>query len=155
MAFDESMVKTAQQQSLLDMLLRIMPELRDKLTVPGRANAKAANVLYTIWSKEANQIAANKFRRPSGVTKGDVHLMETEGLVSSAGDSMTITKKGGEVLKQMILGDNRSVFEDDGTPVDYLKALANTKPSRSRRTKVASQLSLGDNWYERCKYGTN
>jgi hypothetical protein len=149
--------KTA-QQSLLDMLFQIMPELRDKMTAPAgvRTNNKAAKVLYTIWSKEANRISANRFRCPKAVMTNDKKLLESEGLVTASGDQLTITSKGGEVIKQMILGDNRSVFDYDGEPIEYLKAVANTAPARRKYgNKIASvqQLHQPINWYERAMYG--
>jgi len=52
--------------------------------------------------------------------------MEKEGLVSMSNDKVAITEKGKEVLNVMILGDERSIFNHDGTNPQYVTALANT-----------------------------
>ena len=122
-----TMLRKESQQSLLEMLFMVMPELKEKLSIPSGAktNNKAAQVLYNIWRNEKHQVSDNKFKTPSNLSNSDINLLESEGLVTSSGAHVIISKKGGEIIKQMILGDNRSVFDDDGETIEYMKAVAN------------------------------
>ena len=52
--------------------------------------------------------------------------MERSGLVKMDNDKIKITAKGKEVLNVMILGDERSIFEHDGSNPLYRTALSNT-----------------------------
>ena len=53
--------------------------------------------------------------------------MQKEGLVKSIGENIELTEKGAKVIKVMILGDERSSFEDNNIIIDYNQALSNTK----------------------------
>ncbi len=142
---------TKESQSLLDILVRLMPELRG--LKKQKADPKEAKLLYAIWSDEKNKIANKTYRRPNDVKQAEIDRLKTAGLVDVSGENIEITKKGGVIINQMILGDDRSVFEDNGEPISYLTALANLKPSRQRKYgKVASVNGTpiqGGNWYLR------
>lgn len=141
------------QQSLIDMLFQVMPELRGKLTIPGTAKTsnEAAKSLYSIWQQETRLLADNKFKKPETLGRSEQRMLEQEGLILSSGDSLTITKKGSEVLKQMILGDDRSIFQQDGKPIDYYKAAEATAP-KTKKAKTASRQVMTRvtplNWYK-------
>jgi hypothetical protein len=136
-------------QSLMDVLIRLMPELRELRK--GRADPKLATLLYNkIWSKENSRVAGKLFNRPDDLNAADVDRLKADGLINLKGHQIEITDKGAAVVRQMILGDNRSVFEDDGKPVEYLRALSNLSPSRAKTSgKRASRetLTSGHNWY--------
>ncbi len=120
-------------QSLMDVLIRLMPELRS--VRKNHTDPKLANMLYNkIWSSVEHKVADKKFRRPSDLKMADVERLKAEGLVEVSGDTIEITAKGTHVVKSMILGDDRSIFEEDGKPTDYLTATANLKPSRLKKS---------------------
>jgi hypothetical protein len=138
-------------QSLFDVLVRLMPELR--LVRKQKTDPKLANMLYNqIWSNEQRRVANKTYRRPDDMKLSDVNRLASEGLVSVTGENIEITEKGAGVIKQMILGDERSVFDDDGSPAEYLKSLANLEPARlnksSKRASTDDAPKIrGKNWY--------
>ena len=139
-------------QSLMDVLIRLMPEL--SMLRKNKTDPKLANLLYNqIWSKENNRVSEKMFRRPAEVKQAEIDRLKGDGLVDVSGENITITEKGAGVIKSMILGDSRSVFDDDDSPLDYLKATASLKPSRlSKKAKQASAdepQSRGSNWYSK------
>lgn len=142
--------KTA--QSLMDVLIRLMPEL--SFVRKNRTDPKLANILYNqIWSKESHRLSSKTFRRPVEVKQAEIDRLVGEGLVEASGNNISITDKGTHVIKSMILGDDRSIFENDGSHIDYIKATANLKPSRmskgAKRASFEDRPSIGDNWYTR------
>ena len=65
--------------------------------------------------------------------------MKDSGLVLAIGDNLQITDKGQKVIKTMLLGDDRSIFEDDGRTVPYNTALNNTKGVKTaKKLRTAS-----------------
>ena len=69
--------------------------------------------------------------------------MQKAGLVKVIGDNFEVTEKGANVIKVMILGDDRSIFEEDGVNLDFHTALDNTKNIKTaKKRKVAS-------WWDR------
>ena len=112
-------------QSIFDTLLDALPGL-----IPGAQKSfisdKSADRLYQIWKNQDNKVKQDVFRKPLEVKSEDVAQMEKEGLVSMSNDKVAITEKGKEVLNVMILGDERSIFNHDGTNPQYVTALANT-----------------------------
>ena len=112
-------------QSIFDTLLERLPGL-----IPGGAKGlisdQSADRLYQIWKNENNKIKEGVYRKPIDVKSEDIAQMEKEGLVKMNHDKVAITDKGKEVLNVMILGDERSIFDHDGTNPRYVTALANT-----------------------------
>lgn len=156
------MMKKTAQQSLLDLLLRMMPELQDGKGGPmvfmikkPTVNKKAVKALMSMWKDEDAALAYRKFKRPADISKEEVDMMVAEKLVREIGNEIEITVKGVEIIKTTILGDERSAFEDDGKALDYEVALANTKPKRkmvkgAKRACYERQSSQG-NWYKQVK----
>ena len=58
--------------------------------------------------------------------------------------SFEVTEKGANVIKVMILGDDRSIFEEDGANMDYHTALNNTK-----NIKTAKKQKVASSWWDR------
>jgi len=116
-----------------------------------RINNKAAKTLYKIWKNENNLIEANVLFKPYDLPIEDVDALEKEGLIDFYRDQMHITPKGASVLKVMILGDNRSVFEDDGSILDYKTAELNTKPLKKTGKIASTQQKIQP--YNYLKYG--
>lgn len=121
-------MKKYNQSSIWDNLLNIMPEFRDKINIKSAdyIDPVAAQSLYNVW-KNGAKIKDNVFKRPITVGQEEVNRMKNSGLVRSVGNSLEFTDKGEKVIRIMVLGDERSSFEDNGIIIDYNKALNNTK----------------------------
>lgn len=114
-------------QSIFDILLDRLPGLLPSdITGAGSIDDKSADRLYEIWKQSDNKIKGDTFRKPIEVKSEDIATLERSGLVKMDNDKVTITAKGKEVLNVMILGDERSIFEHDGTNPLYREAKANT-----------------------------
>lgn len=148
--------------SLLDYLLQIMPDFgkngpgvmiidfRRKPTV----NNRAATALFKVWKEKENKLGDYKFKRPETIAKDEIDLMEREGLIKSKKDTIEITPKGAEVIKTMILGDEKSAYEDNGTILGFHQAEINTKPRlrpSKKGSRYASEKQHGSNWWKRLK----
>jgi hypothetical protein len=125
-------------QSLLDFLVQVMPDWRDQIEHIRQSprflvNGKAAKTLFSLWRDDTNKISNYLLKRPVNVSKAEIQTMERAGLVKDLGDKIEVTTKGKDVIKTMILGDDKSIFEEDGSVLPYETAFANTK----RRTKTA------------------
>lgn len=147
------MILKTMQNSLWDYLVQLMPGVKTIIMVRPQVNQKAAKTLLSLWKDEKNVLGAKKLKKPVGISLEDINSMVKEDLVRHVGDELEITTKGEQVLKTMILGDDRSVFEENGETLDYETALANTKVKRRivKGNKVASGPSTGGNWYKRLK----
>ncbi len=128
------------QSSIWDNLIRIMPEFKDRIMKsPDYVDPTVANSLYNIWSTGDQSSEDKVFKRPSTLSQNDVSRMKDSGLVLAIGDNLQITDKGQKVIKTMLLGDDRSIFEDDGNVVSYNTALNNTKGVKTaKQHRIAS-----------------
>lgn len=144
------MIKEFQSSSLLDFLEKIMPDFKGQIVFMRRPSVdnKAVNKLFALWKDEKNVIEGKSIRKPVTCSSEDILLMEREGLIKQHGDKLKVTQKGADVIKTMILGDDKSVWENG--EMDFAKAYANTRP----KTKTAKIASLNEtNWYaSRVKY---
>jgi len=133
------------QSSIWDSLIRIMPEFTQQVQKsPTYVDPIAAKSLYSIWRTGSEQKKDKIYKKPATVGQEEVNRMKEAGLVKMIGENIEITEKGSKVINVMILGDERSIFEDDGTNVDYNKALDNTKG-----IKTAKQLRTASSWWDR------
>jgi hypothetical protein len=114
-------------------------------------NEKAAKTLFQIWRDEKNKVGDYRLKRPTSISITDVDMMTREGLVKSKGDTIEITPKGVEIIKTMILGNDKSAFEDDGRVLDYHTACANLKPRKKAKSKTASVEEQDATWWRRLK----
>lgn len=130
-------------QSLFDNLIRVMPELGLNLDIgKDYVDPLAARSLFSIW-RTAKAKDKKVYKRPSTLSQDDINRMKKAGLVNFVGDKIEVTSKGEKVIKVMILGDDKSSFEDNGEIVDYNTALSNTKRLKlAKNNKVAS-------WWDR------
>lgn len=121
-------------QSIFETLLEKLPGL-----LPGGVKSfisdKSADRLYEIWKNSSNKIKEDVYIKPIDIKSEDIAQMEKEGLVKMNHDKVAITEKGKEVLNIMILGDERSIFEHDGTNPRYVTALANTDVASRMKKK--------------------
>jgi len=135
-------------QSVFDYLVVLLPD--NKIKLKERIDPKAANNLFSIWKNEDNRIDGQTYRRPMDFPGSDVEIMERAGLVKSLGDRVEITQKGAEVIRVMVLGDDKSIFEDDDKIVDYHSSLANVStPAITAGRKLLTSKKNDDVWWKR------
>lgn len=127
------MIKTA-QQSLIDFIKDVMPSLKDITFVRSNPSSAYAKQLYALWNDETNKIAERQFRKPLNMSNEDLKTLTSAGLVVEHGGNIKITQKGSEIIKQMILQDQSSAF-DNGL---------------SKTASVNKYASFGS-WYKRLK----
>ena len=124
-------------QSLYDSLINLMPSLQNSIRNKEYIDSKVSSDLFIIWQK-GNKIRKNTFRRPTTISINDINKMKKAGLVRYIGDNVELTDKGEDVIKVMVLGDERSIFEDSEIIIDYNVALSNVK-----NVKTASGKKMG------------
>ena len=133
------------QSTIWDNLIRIMPELTEQVRKsPTFVDPMAAKSLYNIWRTGENKKSEKIFKKPVTVGKEEMSRMSEAGLIKVIGDNVEITEKGSKVINVMILGDERSIFEDDGSVIEYNIALENAK-----NVKTAKQLKVASSWWDR------
>jgi len=136
-----------QSQLFMDNLISLMPGLNIRLNNKPKINEKAANTLFSIWKNNNNKISDNVYRKPDVIAINDIDDMVKEGLVEFRQDRIYVTEAGDKTIKVMILGDDRSVFEDDGGMISHGKALSNTKRASKTVAKIAKKHE--DLWWSR------
>ena len=129
------------QNSILDYLLEKMPELA---FMKGRVDETAAKHLFSIWDGVGRKIGNSTYKKPEHLSSVSIENLQKQGLVRRIGDSIEITAKGNEIIKTMILGDERSSFEHNGEPIPYKTALAN-----SQKKKVKNGKKYTEQWWSR------
>jgi len=135
--------KKFQQQSLVDVLLDIMPELsRTRLRSTTR-ELGAAEALFNLWKNSSNKVSDQVYKKTKDLAESSLNEMQNAGLIKQIGDRLKITSKGSEIIKTMILGDDRSSFEG-GDSLTYREASLNTK--RPSKLKKQSRKAEDDWW---------
>ena len=138
-------MKKNSQSSIWDSLINIMPEFTEQVRKsPNYVDPIAAKSLYDIWRAGEQKQAEKIYKKPVTLGHEETRRMADAGLIKTIGDNIEITEKGSKVINVMILGDDRSVFEDDGNFVDYNKALNNVG-----NIKTAKQLKVASSWWNR------
>ncbi len=139
-------MKKNSQSTIWDNLIKIMPEFKNRIMhSTNYIDPLAANSLYNIWRNGTNVHDKKTFKKLPTIGVEEVNRMKDAGLIQQIGDNIKLTDKGEKVIRIMILGDDRSAFDDNGVIIDYGKALSNTKSARSvKRHKAASF-----DWWER------
>jgi len=113
----------------------LMPQLRDNISFVknDHINPQAAKDLFSIWRTAENKINNKVYKRPINISLTSMERLEQEGLAKLVGDKIEITSKGEKVIKIMILGDNRSSFDNEDFIIDYHQALSNTKDVKTAK----------------------
>jgi hypothetical protein len=132
-------------QGWLDNLINLMPNLKNNFPKNNKnnINAGAAKSLFMVWKNAVKQ-GDKTYRRPNTIPLSEITAMQEEGLIRSVGDKIEVTSKGEEVIKVMILGDDRSIYEDKGAEIGYNQALSNiknVKTANKKKLKVADENS--------------
>ena len=124
------------QSSIWDSLIKIMPELRNKIVrSPDYVDSTAAKNLFSVWRTGENKSSEKIYKRPTALAHNDLEQMKKAGLIRVLGDNIEITEKGAKVINIMILGDDRSSFEDNDIIIDYNQALDTTKGLKTANKK--------------------
>jgi len=132
------------QQSAIDTFLQLIPYLKEKRKSRDYINSNSAKTLYTIW--RTGIVNPDKtYRRPPTISLNDIQKIQKEGLLKLIGNDIKLTTRGEKVIRIMILGDDRSSFDNNDIIVDYNEALSKIKPVKTARRgrKVAN------NWWTR------
>jgi len=121
--------KKESQNSTMNTFLQMQsPESQQK--------TQAADALFRLWSSQGNKISQTRYRKPSDISSQDIEYMCKEGLTKTVGNNLEITNMGSEIIKIMILGDNRCALEKDyDTPIDIRVAQANIKKKKKKGSK--------------------
>lgn len=137
------------QSSIWDNLMRIMPELKDRIMKsPDYIDPIAAKSLYNIWRTGSQSEDEKIFKKPVTLSRDDLTRMKDAGLIKPIGDNIEITDRGSKVIRVMILGDDKSIYDDDGTIIDYSAAI-----DQMKGVKTAKKLKAASSWWDR--YGDN
>jgi len=130
-------MKIVYSQSVVDFLVDMFPQFSGKIKRGKHyIDVKAANCLYSIWNNEKNQLSDKMLKSPSNVKDSELTLMQQEGLVKKMGSNIEITEKGKEIIKIMILGDDRSIFDNNKNQIDFKIASQNVDtPAKLKKQK--------------------
>lgn len=124
-------------QSIFDRLLELMPQLNIPSTRRKEyIEPSVAKSLFSIWRTGKTGFNDKTFKRPISLAHDDIQKMKSAGLIRAMGDNLEITDKGQKVIRIMILGDERSSFENNDLIIDYSQALDNTKGIKIANKKM-------------------
>lgn len=123
-------------QNLVDFLVKRMPRLKQRLSKDNLVDSKAAEKLFNFWKEQQKSASSNQrvYAKPKNVQDFEIDKLSKEGLIRCIGDKIEITSKGSEVIKIMILGDDRSSFDDNSENIDITTASANTNIRNKKKT---------------------
>jgi len=117
------------QFSLVDFLTNILPpDLKPRKDI---LDPKSVQVLYNIWKNPNNKISNKVYKHPKDISQDDLDSLISYGLMRKAGNGLQITGKGSNIIKTMILGDDRSSYEE-GRDIEYTKASNNIKKKNKK-----------------------
>jgi len=121
-------------KSIFDSIIDFLPNIqisRHKDFI----NPVAATNLYRIWKNSPNKMGKKIYERPATMGSNDLEDMKKSGLVKVVGNNIEITSKGENVIRVMILGDDRSSYEEDGIIMDYNTSLKNIKSVKTAKKR--------------------
>jgi len=120
------------QFSLVDFLTNILPpDFKPRKDI---LDPKSVQVLYNIWKNPNNKIGNKVYKKPESLSQGDLDSLISYGLMQRAGNGLQITGKGSNIIKTMILGDDRSSY-DEGGNISYITASNNVKRTKTNKLK--------------------
>jgi len=132
---------------MLDFIIN-NPSLREQL-MPGMITKsdedRYADLLFDVWKESDGKISDKVFKKPASLSRKDEEFLQRNGVANVVGDRVHITSKGQSVLKVLILGDERSAFEDDGTNPQFKAAKAKMK----RETLKDKTKKAENDWWKR------
>ena len=123
-------------QYLIDFLMDKMPSLSGFVKTDGEVTGK----LFSFW-KDSGANKGKVYPKADSLSSTDIEDMKKVGYIRQIGDKLQITGKGSTVIMKLILGDNRSSYEDDGKPID-MSTVSKNIYARSKKTQES-------NWWGR------
>ncbi len=133
------MRKSSQHSYVLDLLINNLPFSDLSIHKSNDfIDPKSAKMLYSIWRDERNQISKQTYKKPNSLSSFDIEDMKQQGLIRCIGDNVEITSKGSDIIKTMILGNDKSSFEKN-SDIDYLHAKKNVNARNKNE----------DSWWDR------
>lgn len=127
-----------------DSVMNTFLQMREQ-TYESKQKTTAAHALFKLWVNKRNKISQTRYRKPSNLSSNEIDCMCKEGLVRTIGNNFEITGIGSEIIKIMILGDNRCALEKDyDIPIDIRVAKANTQKKKNKKKNKYEQ-----NWWNR------
>jgi len=138
-------MKKQQQISILDLILEQMPQLQIELNRQNTIAEASARDLYAVWREEKNKVSSKIYNKPKTLSSERLDDLQKQGLIRLVGDKVEITSKGSEIIKTMILGNDKSALEKGGSDISYHTASENiAKRSMKKQNRKAE-----DNWWDR------
>ena len=134
------MRKKSQHSNVLDFLINNLYDI-DLTTYKTKKHVdpKSAKSLYSVWKDTDNQVSNKIYKKPNTLSSRDIEDMTSEGLIRCIGDKVEITSKGSEIIKTMILGNDKSFF-DKNNDIDYITAEKNINARQaSKKTSKYNQ----------------
>lgn len=120
------------QNSIVDFLIDLMPEF--KRMKSEFVEHSVADKLFSIWNNPKNKVGNRVYKAPKNVSPKDIEEMQKAGLVSKVGNDIQITTKGSNIIKTIILGNDKSALEREGETRNYVLASKYVKmPSKLMR----------------------
>lgn len=143
-----------QSQSLLDFI-NFFP-LQSIQVERSPLNNKEAQSLYSLWKGDRDNYG--NIIVPEDIDSMAVAALTSKGMVKGKLGGMSIgnkrileiTKRGKEIIKNIILHNETSAFEKESNSLDYESIHRLTaNPTMTTATKVASKQIVETNWLQR------
>ena len=140
------MRKQSQHSNVLDFLMRNLYDVDLKTyKTKDHVDPKSAKSLYTVWKDTNNQVSNKIYKRPKTLSSTEIESMTDQGLIRCVGDKVEITSKGSDIIKTMILGNDKSFF-DKNNDIDYVTAKNNIN---ARQASKKSTSKYEQPWWDR------
>ena len=136
-------MRKQQQSYFLDFLLDNVPGLNIGQRRVNGTEDSAADILYGIWKNPKNRISSKTYKKPDTLSEKELDSIKESGLVLQIGDKLQVTGKGSEIIKVMVLGNDKSSFSKESNSIDYITAKTNVK---SRSLKKENENKENDWW---------
>tara|TARA_B100000614_G_scaffold262903_1_gene299896 strand:- start:69176 stop:69685 length:510 start_codon:yes stop_codon:yes gene_type:complete len=127
------------QQSLFDFLVDLMPDLQ--ITRIRQGPSAEEKKLFSVWSDTANKITGKKFHRPPTMSEVEVAKLENAGLIQVQGRSLRVTDKGAKAIQQIILSEEKSVFEKSSSRSGHIKTASYQTMTDEEREEREEELA--------------
>jgi len=118
------------QNSIVDILLNLMPDfarMKNEFV-----DHSIADKLYDIWKNPQNKIGSRVYKTPKDISEKDIDQMQKAGLISKIGNNVQITSKGSNIIKTIILGNDKSALDKKAEIRNYAMS--------SKYVKMSSKL---------------
>jgi len=145
------MKKKSQHSQTLDFLINNLYDI-DLSTYKhkGHVDPSSAKFLYSVWKDPDNQISNRIYKKPKTLNETDIESMKDQGLIKCIGDKIEITSKGSDIVKTMILGNDKSFFDKE-CDLDYITAEKNTNARQVKKQNDKYESSWWNRFFKENK----